>query len=69
MVFLPQGSRVATVSGDERLIVWDVDAGDPFLDVPGFSATIEAIDAKMTGQEVTIASGTNRGGLVVQRFF
>lgn len=67
--FLPSGNGVATVSSDERLIVWNIETGDPSLEIPGFSATVEAVDIKLAGQDVKIASGTSRGDYLVQRFF
>ncbi len=67
--FLPTGQFAASVSGDERLIVWDTRSGDPVLDYPNFDQSLTALDAREVSQGVALATGDRLGDVVVQHFF
>lgn len=67
--FLLSGKRVATVSADERIIIWDAETTDALLEIPGLSSTITAIDVSGADGTAKIAVATSRGDLVVIPYF
>ena len=69
-VFAPSGKMAATVSLDEKLILWDALTGEPRVHLPGHRSNILVVDAaRRPDGTMLIATGTSDGEVSVYPHF
>jgi WD40 repeat protein len=63
VAFSPDGSRIATVTTANRIVIWNVDTGEAVQDLPGQDGYMSTVDWSPDGS--LLASGSNDGTVQV----